>query len=232
MVNAGEWMVNAGEWRKASGGGMVNGEWRRNEWRKASGGGMLWRHVDSFVECRDKSESRWGQIDTKRSPCDARAAFSEEICKIAVFCLLYRYSHQGVQVHISRLRAGLTTSDPVLFLSDRCRDRPSTRDRVAPLKMPDQAEPSARPEASAPPDLREQLAALTEVIKQQSVLLQRIYEIITQWSGVETGASVQQALLVGHGVTPVQERTMAPGRAKTGSALFQMMEDRRVVDVR
>nr|CAD1839720.1 unnamed protein product [Ananas comosus var. bracteatus] len=80
--------------------------------------------------------------------------------------------------------------------------------------MPDQAEPSARPEASAPPDLIEQLAALTEVIKQQSVLLQRIYEIITQWSGVETGASVQQALLVGHGVTPVQERTMAPGQSQ------------------
>nr|CAD1820579.1 unnamed protein product [Ananas comosus var. bracteatus] len=80
--------------------------------------------------------------------------------------------------------------------------------------MPDQAEPSARPEASAPPDLIEQLAALTEVIKQQSVLLQQIYEIITQWSGVETGASVQQALLVGHGVTPVQERTMAPGQSQ------------------
>nr|CAD1826122.1 unnamed protein product [Ananas comosus var. bracteatus] len=73
---------------------------------------------------------------------------------------------------------------------------------------------SARPEASASPDLSAQLAVLTEVIKQQSVLLQRIYEIVTQWSGVETGASVQQALLVGHGVTPVQERTMGRGLSR------------------
>nr|CAD1838501.1 unnamed protein product [Ananas comosus var. bracteatus] len=58
--------------------------------------------------------------------------------------------------------------------------RSSTRDRTAPREMPKQAEPSARPEASAPPDLREQLAALTEVIKQQGVLLQRMCETITQ----------------------------------------------------
>nr|CAD1840401.1 unnamed protein product [Ananas comosus var. bracteatus] len=47
----------------------------------------LWRLVDSSVECRDKSESRWRQIDAERTPCDVRAAFSEEICKIAVFLL-------------------------------------------------------------------------------------------------------------------------------------------------
>nr|CAD1830224.1 unnamed protein product [Ananas comosus var. bracteatus] len=50
-------------------------------------GVQLWRLVDSSVECRDKPESRWRQIDAKRTPCDARAAFSEEICKIAVFLL-------------------------------------------------------------------------------------------------------------------------------------------------
>ncbi|XP_020105378.1 classical arabinogalactan protein 9-like [Ananas comosus] len=42
--------------------------------------------------------------------------------------------------------------------------------------MPEQAEPSARPEASAPPDLREQLAVLTEVTRQQGELLQRLCE--------------------------------------------------------
>nr|CAD1833643.1 unnamed protein product [Ananas comosus var. bracteatus] len=36
-------------------------------------------------ECRDKPESRWRQIDVKRTPWDARAAFSEAICKIADF---------------------------------------------------------------------------------------------------------------------------------------------------
>nr|CAD1827299.1 unnamed protein product [Ananas comosus var. bracteatus] len=36
-------------------------------------------------ECRTKSESRWRQIDAKRTPCDARAAFSEGICKTADF---------------------------------------------------------------------------------------------------------------------------------------------------
>nr|CAD1821864.1 unnamed protein product [Ananas comosus var. bracteatus] len=48
-------------------------------------GVWLWGLVDSSGECRDKSESRWRQIDAKRTPCDARAAFSEEICKIADF---------------------------------------------------------------------------------------------------------------------------------------------------
>nr|CAD1837087.1 unnamed protein product [Ananas comosus var. bracteatus] len=82
---------------------------------------FLWRLVDSSVECRDKSESRWRQIDAKRTPCDARAAFSEEIYKIAVFCLLYRYSHQGVPVHFSRLRAGCSRVE--LGWSFRCRRR-------------------------------------------------------------------------------------------------------------
>nr|CAD1823756.1 unnamed protein product [Ananas comosus var. bracteatus] len=43
------------------------------------------RLVDSSRECRDKPESRWRQIDVKRTPWDARAAFSEEICKMADF---------------------------------------------------------------------------------------------------------------------------------------------------
>nr|CAD1824603.1 unnamed protein product [Ananas comosus var. bracteatus] len=56
---------------------------------------MLMTHVDQIEklanqlqhsgECRDKSESRWRQIDAKRTPCDARAAFSEGICKTADF---------------------------------------------------------------------------------------------------------------------------------------------------
>nr|CAD1827904.1 unnamed protein product [Ananas comosus var. bracteatus] len=48
-------------------------------------GVWLWGLVDSSGECRDKSESRWRQIDAKRTPCDARAAFSEGICKTADF---------------------------------------------------------------------------------------------------------------------------------------------------
>nr|CAD1840738.1 unnamed protein product [Ananas comosus var. bracteatus] len=38
-------------------------------------------------ECRDKSESRWREIDAKRTLCDASVAFGEKICKIAVFLL-------------------------------------------------------------------------------------------------------------------------------------------------
>nr|CAD1835563.1 unnamed protein product [Ananas comosus var. bracteatus] len=40
---------------------------------------------DNSGECRDKSELRWRQIDAKRTPCDARAAYSEKICKTADF---------------------------------------------------------------------------------------------------------------------------------------------------
>nr|CAD1833527.1 unnamed protein product [Ananas comosus var. bracteatus] len=57
-----------------------------NRWNHVSFSSLV-QLVDSSVECRDKSESRWRQIDAKRTPCDARAAFSEEICKIAVFLL-------------------------------------------------------------------------------------------------------------------------------------------------
>nr|CAD1829892.1 unnamed protein product [Ananas comosus var. bracteatus] len=103
----------------------------------------------------------------------------------------------------------------------RRRGRSSTRDRAAPREMPEQAEPSARPEASAPPDLREQLAALTEVIKQQGVLLQRMCETVTQWSGGEPGASVQQTLWVEHGGISVQERTMALGQSQDKKRPFQ-----------
>nr|CAD1817872.1 unnamed protein product [Ananas comosus var. bracteatus] len=55
----------------------------------------------------------------------------------------------------------------------QCRGRPSTRDCSAPAEMPEQAGPSA------PPDLREQLAALTEVTRQQRALLQRMCETFT-----------------------------------------------------
>nr|CAD1842867.1 unnamed protein product [Ananas comosus var. bracteatus] len=62
-----------------------------------------WGLVDSSGECRDKPESRWRQIDAKRIPCDARAAFCVKICEIAGFLLcctgtrlvLYRYNHHG-----------------------------------------------------------------------------------------------------------------------------------------
>nr|CAD1823556.1 unnamed protein product [Ananas comosus var. bracteatus] len=53
-------------------------------------------------ECRDKSESRWRQIDAKRTPCDARAAFCVKICEIAgFFTLLYRYKVGAVPVQPS-----------------------------------------------------------------------------------------------------------------------------------
>nr|CAD1818263.1 unnamed protein product [Ananas comosus var. bracteatus] len=55
----------------------------------------LWRLVDSSVECRDRSESRWRQIDAKRTPCDARAAFSEENLQIAVFLLAVPHEEAG-----------------------------------------------------------------------------------------------------------------------------------------
>uniref|UniRef100_A0A6V7QW61 Uncharacterized protein n=1 Tax=Ananas comosus var. bracteatus TaxID=296719 RepID=A0A6V7QW61_ANACO len=48
-------------------------------------GVQLWRLVGSSGECRNKSESRWRQIDAKRTPCDAMTAYSEEICKTADF---------------------------------------------------------------------------------------------------------------------------------------------------
>nr|CAD1827404.1 unnamed protein product [Ananas comosus var. bracteatus] len=76
-----------------------------------------WRSVGSLItashrtsgECRDKSESRWRQIDAKRTPSDARAAFSEEICEIADFpagCTgtaseVYRYTILAERVLLS-----------------------------------------------------------------------------------------------------------------------------------
>nr|CAD1843865.1 unnamed protein product [Ananas comosus var. bracteatus] len=62
-------------------------------------GVQLWRLVGSSGECRDKSESRWRQIDVKRAPCDARAVLAKKICNLLFFCLLYRYSHRDVPVH-------------------------------------------------------------------------------------------------------------------------------------
>nr|CAD1833830.1 unnamed protein product [Ananas comosus var. bracteatus] len=58
--------------------------------------------------------------------------------------------------------------------------RPPTRDRAAPPKMLEQVGPNA------PPDLRKQFTALTEVIRQQGVLLQRMCEIVTQRSSVDS----------------------------------------------
>nr|CAD1822815.1 unnamed protein product [Ananas comosus var. bracteatus] len=54
----------------------------------------------------------------------------------------------------------------------RRRGRPPTRDRAAPPEMPEQAG------LSAPPDLREQLAALTEATRQQGAFLQRMCETL------------------------------------------------------
>nr|CAD1831550.1 unnamed protein product [Ananas comosus var. bracteatus] len=66
----------------------------------------------SSGECRDKPESRWHQIDAKRTPSDARAAFSEEICEIADFpagCTgiaseVYRYAILAERVLLSGKR--------------------------------------------------------------------------------------------------------------------------------
>nr|CAD1817262.1 unnamed protein product [Ananas comosus var. bracteatus] len=57
----------------------------------------------SSGECRDKPESRWRQIDAKRTLCDVRSSFCVKICEIAEFLLcctgtrvgLYRYNHRG-----------------------------------------------------------------------------------------------------------------------------------------
>nr|CAD1824934.1 unnamed protein product [Ananas comosus var. bracteatus] len=70
-------------------------------------GVLLWRLVGSSGECRDKSESRWRQIDAKRTLCDARAAYSEEICKTADFSACCTGTTSvAVPVQPARLRAG------------------------------------------------------------------------------------------------------------------------------
>nr|CAD1831546.1 unnamed protein product [Ananas comosus var. bracteatus] len=46
-------------------------------------------------------------------------------------------------------------------------------------------------------------------------------ETVTQWSGSELGASVQQTLWVEHGGISVQERTMAPGQSQDKKRPFQ-----------
>nr|CAD1827214.1 unnamed protein product [Ananas comosus var. bracteatus] len=57
-------------------------------------------------ECRDKSESRWRQIDVKRTPCDARAAYREEFCKTAAFSACCAGT-RSVAVPVQPARIGL-----------------------------------------------------------------------------------------------------------------------------
>nr|CAD1834766.1 unnamed protein product [Ananas comosus var. bracteatus] len=59
-------------------------------------------------ECRDKSESRWRQIDAKRTPCDARAAYREEFCKTAEFSACCTGT-TSMAVPVQPARTGLAT---------------------------------------------------------------------------------------------------------------------------
>nr|CAD1839810.1 unnamed protein product [Ananas comosus var. bracteatus] len=118
---------------------------------------------------------RWSRVESNR--CRRHAAESFEHASIVVAVLEGRVS---VDFRHSRHRAAMY----------RRRGRPPTRDRAAPPKMREQAGPSA------PSDLREQLTALTEVIRQQSVLLQRMCEIVTQRSGVDSRPSSSAAAAV------------------------------------
>nr|CAD1830256.1 unnamed protein product [Ananas comosus var. bracteatus] len=101
----------------------VKVQWSNHEEREATWEPeTLWRLVGSSVECRDKSESRWRQIDAKRTPCDARAAFSEEICKIAVFLLAVPIQPSRCTGTLHRAARGLLSGWLLYRYRDPCTD--------------------------------------------------------------------------------------------------------------
>nr|CAD1825871.1 unnamed protein product [Ananas comosus var. bracteatus] len=75
---------------------------------------LLWRLVGSSGECRDKFESRWRQIDVKRTPCDARAAYREEFCKTTAFSTCCTGTSSGA-VPVQPARIGLAALGLALY---------------------------------------------------------------------------------------------------------------------
>nr|CAD1842567.1 unnamed protein product [Ananas comosus var. bracteatus] len=122
-------------------------------------------------------------MDAKQTQCDARAEFDIEVCKVQVSVLstgtmqgstgtpmYFSNCYSRVAIIDAEYRYGIGLVPVAMY---RRRGRPSTRNRSAPAEMPEQAGPSA------PPDLRDQLAALTEATRQQGALLQRMCETFT-----------------------------------------------------